>query len=381
MEISFSSHTCFHTRSSTQLSILPSLISLTSASLRAHPHPHPHTLHLPSWHKGNHDLRRFTVHSQQQQEQHQEGEEEPVAAAASDTVQKLAILMEVEGVVADMHRFGHRHSFNVAFQKLGLDCANWSEPVYADLLRQAGSSEERMLSLFFDRIGWPMALPTDQKGAFVRNLIQEKQAALQERVSVGSLSLRPGVESFVDEVLDAGVPLVVLATYNKSGENVARSLIQKLGTERARRISFVGQKEVEESAYGQVVLGAGSAMGLDEELAVEAAKAVAAEKQRMAEEVASMLKLSVEIDTSFVKISRKVIAALRAGSEVSGVAVQNCILLAGGHTGVQAAQRIGMPCVAVRSSLTARAEFPAARAVLEGFGAGSLTLARLRRLV
>lgn len=289
--------------------------------------------------------------------------------------------MEVEGVVADIHRYGHRHAFNVAFQKLGLDCANWTEPVYADLLRQAGGNEERMLCSFFERIGWPMALPTDQKSAFVRNLIQEKQGALQERVASDSLSLRPGVESFVDEVFEAGVPLVVLAAYNKSGENVARSLIQKLGTERVRKIVFVGEKEVEDSMYGQVVLGAGSFMGADEELAVEAAKAVAAEKQRMAEEVASVLKLSVEVDTSFVNSSRKAIAALRAGAEVAGVAVDYCILLSGGHTGVQAAHRIGMPCVAVRSSLTARAEFPAARAVLEGFGAGSLTLSRLRRLL
>ncbi|MCO5607478.1 hypothetical protein L7F22_061674 [Adiantum nelumboides] len=263
-------------------------------------------------------------------------------------------------VVADIHRFGHRHAFNVAFQNLGLDCANWSEPVYADLLRQAGGSEEQMLSLFFDRIGWPLALPTDQKGAFIQNLLREKQAALQDRVNADSLSLRPGVESFVDEVLDAGVPLVILAAYNKSGEIVARSLIQKLGTERVKKISFVGQKEVEESAYGQVVLGAGSSMGLDEELAAEAAKAVAAEKQWMAEEVASLLKLSVEVDTSFSKNARKAIALLRAGAEVAGVSARHCVLLAGGDAGVQAAERIGMPCVAVRSSFTSRAEFPAA---------------------
>jgi hypothetical protein len=41
----------------------------------------------------------------------------------------------VDGVLADIHKFGHRNGFNVAFQELGLDCANWTEPVYADLLR------------------------------------------------------------------------------------------------------------------------------------------------------------------------------------------------------------------------------------------------------
>ncbi|MCO5602739.1 hypothetical protein L7F22_056877 [Adiantum nelumboides] len=356
------------------------LISLSSRSSTRH--LRSLQCYRKKWKTSQHFCHVWQIRSSSQPEPYQEPQKqlEGDAEACAETAPKLAILMEVEGVVADIHRFGHRHAFNVAFQNLGLDCANWSEPVYADLLRQAGGSEEQMLSLFFDRIGWPLALPTDQKGAFIRNLLREKQAALQDRVNADSLSLRPGVESFVDEVLDAGVPLVILAAYNKSGEIVARSLIQKLGTERVKKISFVGQKEVEESAYGQVVLGAGSSMGLDEELAAEAAKAVAAEKQWMAEEVASLLKLSVEVDTSFSKNARKAIALLRAGAEVAGVSAQHCILLAGGDAGVQAAERIGMPCVAVRSSFTSRAEFPAAMAVLEAFGAGSLTLQRLRRL-
>jgi len=78
---------------------------------------------------------------------------------------------------------------------------------------------------------------------------------------------------FVDEVLEAKVPLVILAAYSKSGEVVARSLIAQLGPERAKDISVVGEVEVKSSSYGQVVLGAGVVAGLDEQLAMEAAKA------------------------------------------------------------------------------------------------------------
>ncbi|KAJ7203202.1 hypothetical protein O6H91_Y489200 [Diphasiastrum complanatum] len=64
----------------------------------------------------------------------------------------MAILLEIDGVLADIHRHGHRQSFNVAFQDMGLDCANWTQPVYTDLLRRAGGNEERMLTFFFDQV-------------------------------------------------------------------------------------------------------------------------------------------------------------------------------------------------------------------------------------
>ena len=47
--------------------------------------------------------------------------------------------------------------------------------------------------------------------------------------------------------------------------------------------------------------------------------------------------------------SEKVIAALRAGYEYVGCDVQNCVLVAGSQSGVLAAERIGMPCIVVRS--------------------------------
>ncbi|KAK9937086.1 hypothetical protein M0R45_013903 [Rubus argutus] len=37
---------------------------------------------------------------------------------------ELAVLLEVDGVLMDAYRLGNRQTFNVAFKKLGLDCAN-----------------------------------------------------------------------------------------------------------------------------------------------------------------------------------------------------------------------------------------------------------------
>ncbi|XP_066358640.1 CBBY-like protein isoform X1 [Miscanthus floridulus] len=287
----------------------------------------------------------------------------------------LGLLLEVEGVLADVYRFGNRQAFNVAFRSLGLDCANWTEPIYADLVRKARGNEERMLALFFDRIGWPTSLPTSEKGSFIKSVLREKLKALEEFSASDSLPLRPGVETFIDDALSEGVPLAILAAYGRNGEKISRSIAMNLGPERISKIKIVGKVEVEESFYGQLVLGKGVTSGVDEQLVREAQKAASAEKQRIAEEVASILNLSVDITAS--ESSEKVIAALRAGSEYVGCDVQNCVLVAGSQSGVLAAERIGMPCIVVRSSFTARAEFHSAKAVMDGFGNTDLTVSKL----
>ncbi|BBN12667.1 hypothetical protein MPTK1_5g21930 [Marchantia polymorpha subsp. ruderalis] len=283
--------------------------------------------------------------------------------------------------MSDVHRYGNRLAFNEAFQDLGLDCAQWSEAVYADLMRAAGGAEEKMLSIFFSRIGWPAALPNNEKDLFVKKVMEAKRKALGKFALAGSLPLRPGLEQFIDEVLEAEVPLVVISAYYKEGEELGRLLVEKLGAERAQKIRIVDEDVVVNSFYGQLVLGEGVSSGADEQLAAAASRAVAAEKQRLAEEVASMLKLSVEVDTSYVQISKKAIAALRAGSEIAERGVDRCILMASGHSGAQAAQKIGMPCVVVRSSVTTRGEFPGAKAALDGYGPGAVTLPRLLKLL
>ncbi|XP_008806687.1 CBBY-like protein isoform X8 [Phoenix dactylifera] len=286
----------------------------------------------------------------------------------------LGLLLEVEGVLADIHRFGNRQSFN----KLGLDCANWTEPVYADLMRKAGGDEDRMLVLFFNRIGWPTSLPTSEKESFMKNVIREKRKALEEIVTSSNLPLRPGVENFIDDALSEGVPVMMLIAYSRNGDKISRSIIDKLGHDRISKIKIIGKEEVEGSFYGQLVLGKGVSSTLDEQLVKEAQKAVSMEKQRIAEEVAAILKLTVDIDTSPSENFEKIVATLRAGAEYAGLPAQNCVLIAGSQSSILGAERVGMPCVVLRSSLTARAEFRQAKAVMDGFGGADLTISRLR---
>ncbi|KAK1283503.1 hypothetical protein QJS10_CPB21g01141 [Acorus calamus] len=296
--------------------------------------------------------------------------------AGSEPSPPLAVLLEVDGVLVDMHRSGNRQAFNVAFQKLGLDCANWTEPIYMDLLRKADGDEERMLVLFFNRIGWPSSLPTNEKEAFIKSVLEKKRIALDEYVA-SNCSPRSGVQNFIDDAINGGVPVVILSAYSKLGDELARSVVHKLGFEQMEKVKIAGKEEVEGSFYGQLVLGEGVSSSLDEQLAKEARRMASTEKQRIAKEVASMLKLSVDIDTTSSESFQKIVAALRAAAEYAGLPVENCVLIAGSQSGVLAAECIRMPCVVLRSSLTARAEFRSANAVMDGFGGADLTIAKL----
>ncbi|XP_058197056.1 CBBY-like protein isoform X2 [Rhododendron vialii] len=282
--------------------------------------------------------------------------------------QQLAVLLEVEGVLMDVYRLGNRQAFNVAFRKLGLDCANWTEPIYLDLVRKSTGDEEMMLILYFNRIGWPSSLPTSEKETFMKSVLREKKKALDDLVLSKSLPLRPGVEDFIDDACDEGIPVVILTAYSRSSDKISRSIVEKLGEHRISKIKMVGNDEVEQSFYGQLVLGKGVSSSLDEQLAKEARKAASAEKQRIAEDVASMLNL------------KKIVAAQRAGAEFAGVPVYNCVLVSGSQSGIAGAEHIGMPCIVLRSSLTSRAEFPSARAIMDGFGGADLTVSRLRNM-
>ncbi|XP_038881961.1 CBBY-like protein isoform X1 [Benincasa hispida] len=297
----------------------------------------------------------------------------------NDSTQELAVLLEVEGVLVDAYRSTNRQAFNEAFRKLGLDCANWTEPVYSDLVRKNAANEERMLIMYFNRIGWPTSLPTNEKESFIKSVLREKKKASDELMVSQSLPLRPGVEDFIDNAYNEGIPVIILTAYSKSGEEIARSIITKLGPERISKVKIVGNEETRQSLYSEFVRGQAKQSGLEEELAKEAMKAASAEKQRIAKKVASALKLSVEINTTSSESLDKIICALRAGAELADTPVSNCILIAGTQSGIDGAERIGMPRIVLRSSLTSRAEFPSANAIMDGFGVGGLTITRLRQ--
>ncbi|CAO2823219.1 unnamed protein product [Amaranthus hypochondriacus] len=291
---------------------------------------------------------------------------------------RIAVLLEVDGVLIDAYRSGNRQAFNVAFQKLGLDCAKWTEPIYADLSRKGAGNEETMLSLYFNRIGWPTSLPTSEKDTFMKSVLEEKKKALAEFLRTKSTTLRPGVEKFIDDACEEGICVVILTALSKYGEETARAIVEKLEPQRMSKVKVIGKTEIKDSSYAQLVHGVEKYSGQDEKLANEASKAVAGEKKRIAEEVASMLKLRVDINTGTPKSLQETVTALRVGAETAEAPIENCVLVAGSKPVIAAAEITGMPCIVLRNSLTSRAEFPSAVAVMDAFGDVDLTVSKLR---
>ena len=126
----------------------------------------------------------------------------------------------------DSHRAGNLPAVNQAFEKLGLDCANWTEPVYSDLSKRSAGDEEKMVFLYFNRIGWPSSLPTNEQGLFAKRVLQQKEKALEEFVMSKSLPLRPGLEQFIDDAYNASpdsmkASIGVLSSIACTGKRIA----------------------------------------------------------------------------------------------------------------------------------------------------------------
>eukprot|EP00850_Spirogloea_muscicola_P023525 SM000363S13649 [mRNA] locus=s363:35639:37385:- [translate_table: standard] len=218
---------------------------------------------------------------------------------------------------------------------------------------------------------------SDSRSARVSLTTSEQGAELASLIEKGSVPLRPGVTEFIDEVLEAELPLAFLTAHSRLGEKLCRVVVSQLGEERLRRTEVIGDEQVQGSAYGQVVLGRGASAGIDETLAAQLASAMAAQKQSLAAEVAGVLKVGVELRSPGTMAHD--IAVLRAASECLAVPIDRCIVMTATQAQVQAACQAGCCCIALRSSTTAQAEFPGAGMTAQDYGAGSLTLQRVLR--
>ncbi|KAM1694547.1 hypothetical protein EV1_033248 [Malus domestica] len=85
-----------------------------------------------------------------------------------------------------------------------------------------------MVNLYFNRIVWTSSLPTIGKEAFVKNVLQKKKMEMDAFFMSGKLPLRPGVDEFLDDAYKEGIHVVVLTTYSKSGDQIGRSIVEKL---------------------------------------------------------------------------------------------------------------------------------------------------------
>ena len=129
-----------------------------------------------------------------------------------------AILFDLDGVIIDTERHGHRVAFNEAFYKCGYSDVVWDEELYHKLL-QVGGGKER-IKYYFDRFYQGNNPPQDMD-KFVMDMHKLKTSIFVKMLP--SLPLRPGVHRFMQEWKSMGVRMGICTTSN---ERVAKTVAE-----------------------------------------------------------------------------------------------------------------------------------------------------------
>ncbi|KXZ46741.1 hypothetical protein GPECTOR_41g706 [Gonium pectorale] len=282
----------------------------------------------------------------------------------------------------DVQLDGHRVAFNAAFASIGMDCVQWSPPVYADLLGRSDGTGEGLVRAYYTTVGWPMMVPTAEQPAFVKKIHSIKEAQLTKLLAKDGMPLRPDVKQVIADAVADGVAVSLLAgTQCTAPEELAASCLRLLGPELAgavRVFTFALAAPRDEDAGSS---GAGAGGGAGEPTLSQMLSAAAGDlKQRAAMQlVASMQSISKEREKS-------------GASALVGVSIDPSLLAAGGDqqrlssgyisalvatTGAPAGSTIAVGA----TNTMLQGSFPTARAKFDGFGPGLATWPRMRSLL
>lgn len=133
-----------------------------------------------------------------------------------------ALFFDLDGVIIDTERDGHRVAFNAAFREFGLPI-EWTVEEYHDLLQIAGGKERMRHYLRIRGLG--RELPPVEEDDLVQKLHARKTVIFVELVESGALPLRPGVRRFMDEAVQLGLKLAICTTSN---EHAARAITGRM---------------------------------------------------------------------------------------------------------------------------------------------------------
>lgn len=155
---------------------------------------------------------------------------------AMDTLQ--ALIFDVDGTLAETERDGHRIAFNAAFRDEGLDW-HWDEALYGELLAVTGGKER--IRHYVAR-HCPEFAQRPDFDALVKRLHETKTRHYITLVESGSLPLRPGVATLIEEARATGLRLAIATT--TSPENVAALLRASLSPEAMDWFAVIGAGDI-----------------------------------------------------------------------------------------------------------------------------------------
>jgi HAD superfamily hydrolase (TIGR01509 family) len=135
-----------------------------------------------------------------------------------------ALLWDVDGVLAETERDGHRVAFNQAFEACGLPW-HWDDARYGELLRISGG-RERLLADMATHADAPAL--AQERETLARAVHARKNAFHAQRIAAGAIPLRDGVLELMQECGARGVRMGIASTTSRA--NVDALLRHHLGT-------------------------------------------------------------------------------------------------------------------------------------------------------
>ncbi|MFH1185134.1 MAG: HAD-IA family hydrolase [Chloroflexota bacterium] len=132
-----------------------------------------------------------------------------------------AVFFDIDGVIIDTERDGHRVAFNITFKEFGFT-DEWSVEYYHELLQVAGG-KERMKHHWRTR-GFSKPVPEAEIDEMIKAMHNRKTQIFVELIESLKLPLRPGVHRFMKEAMGAGLKIAVCTTAN---ERAARAVTEK----------------------------------------------------------------------------------------------------------------------------------------------------------
>jgi HAD superfamily hydrolase (TIGR01509 family) len=132
-----------------------------------------------------------------------------------------AVFFDLDGVIIDTERDGHRVSFNLTFKEFGFT-DEWSVEYYHALLQVAGGKER--MKHHWKTKGFSRPVPEAEIDELVRAMHKRKTAIFVELIESLKLPLRPGVHRFMKEAIQARLRIAVCTTSN---EQAAKAVTER----------------------------------------------------------------------------------------------------------------------------------------------------------
>jgi len=134
-----------------------------------------------------------------------------------------ALILDIDGTLAETELHGHLAATNRAFAEFGLDW-RWTPELYGELLAVTGTRER--IVHYVENYQPDFTPPNAPLNDFAARLKARKTEIFVAMVAKEPLPLRPGIRRLVGEARDAGIRLAIATT--TSPENVDSLLVNSL---------------------------------------------------------------------------------------------------------------------------------------------------------